>query len=148
MEVSQRRVVPAPPEVVWADVADPQRFAEWYAFCDDVEVPEPGVRVLHGSWGARRSAVVTRITAEEPPHRLAWRHVSETLDGEPAPAVAIATEVEVRLHPVEEGTEVELVSRQAAAGWWQAAAMRLLGRRQIADVQRQSLALLEARHRR
>lgn len=147
MEVSASRVVPAPPEAVWPDVADADRFAEWYAFCDAVEVPAPDVRVLHGSWGSSRSTVVTRITAEEPPRRLAWRHEQEQLDGAPVPALAVRTDVEVRLDPVEGGTEVTITSRQDAGGWWQRAALTLLGRRQVADLQRQSLALLAARHR-
>ena len=146
LEVTADRVVPATPEAIWPDLADPARFAEWYAFCDAVDVPEPGVRVLRGSWGPRRSAVTTRITEEVPNRRLAWRHESETLDDAAASSLAMETVVEVTLEPVDGGTEVVITSRQQAAGWWQGALIRLLGRRKVADIQRQSLALLAARH--
>jgi uncharacterized protein YndB with AHSA1/START domain len=146
LEVLQTRMVRADPAAIWPDIADPERFAEWYAFCDAVEDPEPGVRVLFGSWGAQRSAVTTAITDCTPPSRYAWRHTGETLDGRPARSMAMETTVEIVLTPVEGGTTVEIVSRQQAAGWWQGVVIRLLGQRRVGNMLQQSLTLLAARH--
>ncbi len=146
LEVTQHRLVGAPAEQVWPDIAEGHRFAEWYAFCDVVETPQPGTRVLKGSWGGRQSTVTTEVTAEDPPRRYAWRHVAETLDDQPAPSLAMDTTVEILLQPVDGGTEVTITSRQQAAGWWQALLIRLLGRRQITNMLQQSLTLLAARH--
>ena len=146
LEIAERRLVPAPPEAVWPDVADGARFAEWYAFCDTVQEPEPGVRVLIGSWGSQRSAVPTAITARDAPRRFAWRHTAEELDGRPAPSMAIETTVEVLLEAVDGGTEVTITSRQEAAGALQGAAIRLLGKRKTRNMLQQSLTLLAARH--
>ncbi len=146
LEVSRTQVVAAPPAAVWADVADPHRLAEWYAFCDDVEVQAEDRWVLLGSWGSQRSAVTVAVTERREPALLAWRHVEETLDGRPAPAMSAETTVEVALEPVGEGTEVTVTSRQVADGWARGLAIRLLGKRQIGAMLDQSLTLLASRH--
>ena len=120
-EVTRTSHVDATPEAIWPDLVDGQRFAEWYAFCDEVEEPAPGTRVLLGSWGSQRSAVTTEIVTAEQPTRFAWRHVAEELDGRPAPAVAIDTTVEVVLEPAADGgTDVTITSRQRPRGAVQA----------------------------
>ena len=146
LEISRSRTVSADPATVWADVAEPARLAEWYAFCDEIEVVAPDRWVLVGSWGAQRSAVTVGIIDRSPPERLAWRHLEETLDDRPAPALSGETTGEVLLEAVGEGTEVTITSRQVAASRLRGLAMRLLGRRQIANMLDQSLTLLAARH--
>ena len=146
LEVVVERVVDAPPGAVWADIADADAFAEWYAFCDVVETPSPDVRVLHGSWGSQRSAVTTEIIAAEAPRRFAWRHLAETLDGREAPGMAMETTVEIVLEPEGEGTRVVVTSRQLAETRWLDVGLRLLGRRQVKNMLQQSLTLLAARH--
>lgn len=146
LEISRSRTVPAAPDAVWPDIADPARLAQWYAFCDEIEVQEPDRWVLVGSWGSQRSAVTVGIIDRTPPGRLAWQHLEETLDGRPAAAMAAETTVEVLLEAVGEGTEVTITSRQVAASRLRGLAMRLLGRRQIANMLDQSLTLLAARH--
>ncbi|MEO2108545.1 MAG: SRPBCC family protein [Actinomycetota bacterium] len=146
-EVSRTSHVDATPEAIWPDLVEGQRFAEWYAFCDEVEEPAPGTRVLLGSWGSQRSAVTTEIVTAEQPTRFAWRHVAEELDGRPAPAVAIDTTVEVVLEPAADGgTDVTITSRQRPRGAVQAIALKLLARRQLGGMLDQSLDMLAARH--
>lgn len=146
LEVVRRRLVEAAPQEIWPDIADGQRFAEWFAFCDTVEEPSPGRRVLIGSWGSSRSTVVTEITEEVAPRRWAWRHVEERLDDRPAPQMSIDTRVRIDLEPVGEATEVTITSRQEPAGWVQSLVLRVAGKRQIAGMLEQSLTLLAARH--
>lgn len=146
-EVSASQLVEAPAEAIWPDLVEPGRFAEWFAFCDAVEEPAEGIRVLLGSWGSRRSAVTTELTAVEPHHRLAWRHLEERLDDRPAPRMSLDTHVELRLEEVEGGTMVTATSRQVPRDRLQAVVLRLVGRRQVRAMLESSLTLLAARHR-
>ena len=56
-------------------------------------------RRQHGHWGKKPSEVDQEITAFEPEHRLAWRHLAERLDGKPAPRFAASTDFSIELTP-------------------------------------------------
>src|SRR5205085_809487 len=109
----------------WAIVSDATRAAEWFSFADRTEVVAgEGVgqlRTQHGHWRTKRSEVDQEITAFEPETLLAWRHVAERLDGEPAPKFAATTEFSIELTPDGDTTTVRLRSRQQPAsalkGW-------------------------------
>lgn len=146
-EIAKTERIDASPADIWPDIADPERFAEWFAFCDAVEQPDPDTRVLLGSWGAQRSRVTTRITTAEEPVRFAWEHVSEELDGRPAPVRSLETAVEIELEAVEDGTDVTITSRQVPAGALATVVLRLVGKRQMANMLQQSLTMLASRHR-
>src|SRR3954449_10337074 len=119
IEVHEQGTVPASPDDLWPLVSDPARLPRWFGFAERVEVLEgEGVgqrRRQHGHWGSKPSEVDQEITAFEPPHRLAWRHVAERLDGKPAPRFAASTDFSIELAPDGAATRVRLRSVQVPA---------------------------------
>src|SRR4051794_33584948 len=114
IEVHEQGTVAAAPDALWPLVSDPLRLPEWFTFAERVEVLEgEGVgqrRRQHGRWGSKPSEVDQRITAWEPPRRLAWCHEAERLAGKPAPRFAASTDFEIVLEPAGDGaTSVTLV---------------------------------------
>jgi uncharacterized protein YndB with AHSA1/START domain len=77
--VSVQRQVDAPPETVFAILADPWSYARWVSGTQQVRAaepdwPQPGTRLWH--WFGRKPAGgpgVTAVLACEPPHRLVLR---------------------------------------------------------------------------
>lgn len=72
--------VDAPPDRVWALVADVTRTGEWSPVCrtcrwmDDREIPEAGARFVgHNRRGAFRWTRECEVTASEPGRRFAFR---------------------------------------------------------------------------
>ena len=147
IEVHEQGTVAAPPDALWPLVSDPARLPEWFTFAERVEVLEgEGVgqrRRQHGHWGSKPSEVDQRITAWEPPRRLAWCHEAERLAGKPAPRFAASTDFEIVLAPAGDGaTSVSLRSTQEPASAVRGAVIRLFGRREVAQHLRRSLAKL------
>ena len=117
IEVS--KLIDAPPEVVFAYLTDPQKFAEWMGVGAELD-PRPG--------GAYRIVVSEKEAASgeyqvvEPPHRLVltwgWERDPELPPG--------STVVEITLTPRGEGTELVLrhsglpnaTRRDQHAGGW------------------------------
>jgi len=146
IEIVAERTVAASPERVWPLVAEPDELPRWFGFAERVEVLEgEGVgqrRRQHGHWGSKPSEVDQEITAFEPPHRLAWRHVAERLDGKPAPRFAASTDFSIELAPAGADTRVRLRSVQVPASRSRGAVMRAFGRREIAGRLEESLDAL------
>jgi uncharacterized protein YndB with AHSA1/START domain len=147
IEVHEQGTVAAPPDALWPLVSDPARLPEWFTFAERVEVLEgEGVgqrRRQHGHWGSKPSEVDQRITAWEPPRRLAWCHEAERLAGKPAPRFAASTDFEIVLEAAGDGaTSVSLRSTQEPASAVRGAVVRLFGRRDVAQHLRRSLAKL------
>jgi uncharacterized protein YndB with AHSA1/START domain len=147
IEVHEQGTVAAAPDALWPLVSDPARLPEWFTFADRVEVlGGEGVgqrRRQHGHWGSKPSEVDQRITAWEPPRRLAWCHEAERLAGKPAPRFAASTDFEIVLEPAGDGAStVSLRSTQEPASALRGAVIRLFGRREVAQHLRRSLAKL------
>jgi uncharacterized protein YndB with AHSA1/START domain len=147
IEVHEQGTVAASPDALWPLVSDPARLPEWFTFAERVEVLDgEGVgqrRRQHGHWGSKPSEVDQRITAWDPPRRLAWCHEAERLAGKPAPRFAASTDFEIVLEPAGDGaTTVSLRSTQEPAGALRGAVIRLFGRRDVAQHLRRSLAKL------
>jgi uncharacterized protein YndB with AHSA1/START domain len=147
IEVHEQGTVPASPDDLWPLVSDPARLSEWFTFAEHVEVlGGEGVgqrRRQHGHWGSKPSEVDQRITAWEPPRRLAWCHEAERLAGKPAPRFAASTDFEIVLEPTGDGaTTVSLRSVQEPASALRGAVIRMFGRRDVAQHLRRSLAKL------
>jgi len=144
IEATEEASVPAPPARVWPLIDDPAAMGRWFAFADRMElVSGEGVgrhQRLHGHWGKKRSEIEQEIVAYEPERQLAWRHVSERLDGKPAPRFAAETIFTVTLAPEREGTRVRLQSRQLAASRARGLVMRTFGQREIRQQLERSLA--------
>jgi uncharacterized protein YndB with AHSA1/START domain len=138
--------VQAPPEVVWTLASDPARLSEWFAFAERVEIlGGEGVgqrRRQHGHWGSKASEIDQRVTAWEPPRRLAWRHEAERLDGKPAPRFAAETEFSIDVAPDGDGSRVRMRSAQVPASRPRGLVMRAFGRREVKSGLKRSLAAL------
>jgi uncharacterized protein YndB with AHSA1/START domain len=148
MRVTRSRTVAAPADAVWEVVSSVDRLPDWLVFAESAETVEgegPGrLHRIHGRWGRKRSEVDQRITAWEPPSRLAWTHEAERLDGRPAPRFARETRFEVRLEPEAGGTRVTLDSAQVPASALKGLVMRLFGGRELAQAYERSLRQLDA----
>jgi uncharacterized protein YndB with AHSA1/START domain len=153
MIVTREGSVDAPPERVWALIDDPAAMGEWFAFADRMELAEGeglGRRQrLHGHWGRKTSEIDQEVVAYEPPHRFAWRHLAERLDGKPAPRFAAETVFTIELEPEgEAGTRVKMESRQTPASLVRGLVMRLFGGREVGQRLDESLVALESSLRR
>jgi uncharacterized protein YndB with AHSA1/START domain len=146
IEIVTERTFAAPPDRVWPLVADPDELPRWFDFAERVEVLAGEAvgqrRRQHGHWGAKPSEVDQEITAFEPPHRLAWRHVAERLDGRPAPRFAASTDFSIELAPDGAATRVRLRSVQVPASRPRGLVMRAFGAREIAGTLEKSLDAL------
>jgi uncharacterized protein YndB with AHSA1/START domain len=147
IEVIAERTLSAPPERVWALVADPDALPRWFGFADRVEVLEGEgagqLRRQHGHWGKKQSEVDQELTAFDPERRLAWRHLAERLDGKPAPRFAASTDFSIELAPEAGGTRITLRSAQVPASRPRGLVMRAFGRRELATTLARSLDALE-----
>jgi uncharacterized protein YndB with AHSA1/START domain len=148
IEVMREARVDAAADQVWAIVSDAGRAADWFSFSDRTEVVEgEGVgqlRTQHGHWRDKKSEVDQEITAFEPGVLLAWRHVAERLDGEPAPKFAASTEFRIELTGDGDATTVRLRSRQEPAGVLKGWLMKRLGTKDIVSNLDASLRRLAA----
>lgn len=138
----------ASPQSLWTIVDDVARCGEWLDFAERAEVLEgEGVgrrERLHGHWGRKVSEIDQVVTAHEPPHRLAWSHEAERLDGKPAPRFAAETHFEIALKPEGALTRVILTSRQVPAGPIRGVLMRVAARREVGRRMERSLERLAA----
>jgi uncharacterized protein YndB with AHSA1/START domain len=148
IEVVREREIEAAPAEVWAVVATPERAPEWFAFAERVEVLDgQGVgqrQRQHGRWGRRSAEVDREITDYDAPHRYAWRHLAERLNGKPAPVFARSTRFEISLAPHGTGTLVRLRSTQEPASAVKGLVMRAFGTRDVASAMDRSLDRLAA----
>jgi uncharacterized protein YndB with AHSA1/START domain len=120
IEYTRSRSIDAPPEEIWAVVADPARLPEWFEGIDRVRTldgdPELGRHAIEGPWGEQRFEIVRVLEQEKQGSRLSWRDESELLDGEaPADPWHIGSWFEIALEQRPEGVEVTLTGRQAPA---------------------------------
>jgi len=150
IDVSAARAIPAAPDDIWALLDDPARLGEWLAFADRGELLDgQGVgrrQRMHGRWGRKRSEIDQVVVEHDAPHRLAWRHEAERLDGRPAPRFAASTLFSMTLEPEDGGaTRVSLRSQQEPASRLRGLVIRLFGRREVAGKLDESLDRLAAR---
>lgn len=146
--VERSRLIPAPPELLWNLVVDPEALPRWFALAKRVEVLEGATegrrQRLHGEWDGKASEVDVRIVEFEPLSRLGWRHEAERLDGAPAPRFSRSTHFRIDLAPLRGGTVVTLRSAQEPASFWKGLLMRLFARRMLGRAYDRSLARLES----
>ncbi len=100
-DVERQVVLPATPEEVWEEVADPERLGDWFGAEVDGEIA-PGEPVRFTSPdGNERRAVVERV---EPERRLTFRWLP--VDDEEA------SRVDITLDEIPDGTILRVVERQ------------------------------------
>ena len=114
LEIDKRAISAAPPERVWELLADGRTWATWAPFDESTVEEGAGVGELR-RYRAGRRTTRERVTALEPPRRLAYELVS---------GIPIRDyRAEVTLHPVEGGgTEIHWHSTFRAkipgTGWF------------------------------
>lgn len=86
--------VSAPVEDVWVVVSDIERTPDWIADVTRAELLEgDGLarrQRMHTRWGRRDAELDQVVTEWDPPHRIAWRHEAERIEGKPAPVSSSA----------------------------------------------------------
>ena len=117
--VSRRRTIAAPVGEVWKLVSDPYNLPRWWPRVGRVEnVDDKGGRrsqwtkVLETSEGRGVRADYRCLSSAEN-ERYVWE---QQLEGSPFAKHLRASEIEVRMRPEGEGTEVELTSNQTLRG--------------------------------
>ena len=114
MRVERARTVAAPPEAVWALVADPHRLPAWWPRTERVEgVTEAGWTSVLRSPRGQVVRADQRLNASEPPRRRAWE---QALAGTPFERLLRESATEVRLEPDGGGTSVTLAARRRLRG--------------------------------
>jgi uncharacterized protein YndB with AHSA1/START domain len=107
--------VPAPPEEVWATVADPHHLPRWWPRIQRVEGVEPErfTEVLATDKGRSVRADFRVVESQEPVVRR-WE---QEIAGSPFERLLRSAETEVRLEPAgAAGTRVALTMRQRLRG--------------------------------
>jgi uncharacterized protein YndB with AHSA1/START domain len=148
LDVIRERRVAAPPDRLWPLVSSPERLPDWFTFALAGEVLDgEGVgrrQRMYGEWGRKRSEIDQEVVEFDPPHRIAWVHLAERLDGKPAPQFAASTRFTIDLVRDGDGTSVRLRSAQTPAGPLRGLVMRLFGQREIGENLERSLDRLAA----
>jgi uncharacterized protein YndB with AHSA1/START domain len=109
------RTLPAPPDELWALIADPHHMPRWW----------PGVERMEGVESDRFTQVFKtkrgrpvradfRVVQSEPPTTRSW---AQEVAGTPFERVLSASLIEVRLDPVPAGTEVTISQQQKLRGY-------------------------------
>ncbi len=116
MATTQRtRVVPAAQQEIWALIADPHHMPRWWPGVERMEGVEPDrfTQVFKTKRG-RPVRVDFRVIESEPPWGRAWE---QEIAGTPFERVLNESIIEVRLEPVEGGTEVTIGQHQKLRGY-------------------------------
>jgi uncharacterized protein YndB with AHSA1/START domain len=114
--VSRRRVVAAIPEHVWDVVASPERLPEWWPHVQRVEEADGKgwTTVLASPKGGRMLRADYTLVASEHPCRRSWRH---EVAASPFERVLTDSVTDLRLEPVEGGTEVRISEQLGLRGF-------------------------------
>jgi len=113
--VSRSRVVAAIPEHVWDVVASPERLVEWWPNVQRVEESDgkAWTTVLSSPKGGRLLRADFSLVASEHPRRRSWRH---EVAASPFEHVLTDSVTDIRLEPVEGGTEVRISEEMGLRG--------------------------------
>jgi uncharacterized protein YndB with AHSA1/START domain len=113
--ISRSRTLAAPPDAVWAVVADPHHQPRWWPRVERVEGAdaERFTQLLRTGKGRAVRADFRRLGGEEG-RRVAWEQVVENT---PFERLLHSARTEVALDPQAEGTRVTLTMDQKLRGW-------------------------------
>jgi uncharacterized protein YndB with AHSA1/START domain len=133
VKVSRSRTLDAPPEAVWAVLADPHRLPAWWPRVERVEgvTGDEWTTVLRSERGKAVRADYRVSEAEtEAPRRRAW---AQQLEGTPFERLLWESVTVATLEPAGDGTRASLEVRQRPRGWARLGAflLRRAARRQL-----------------
>jgi uncharacterized protein YndB with AHSA1/START domain len=130
LEIRRERFIAVPIDVLWQIIEPADHLAAWLPICERCElVGGEGVgrrQRMHVRWGRRHGAIDQVVTEYVPCVRIGWRHLEETLDGQPAPRISADVTMLIELHAEGAGTRVVLRSRHVPAGAFRGVILRLL----------------------
>lgn len=112
----------APVDKVWKAVSDVKQIPKWFPSCRSAELangtkPAEGVkRILHLDIRGKDVRSEQKITEWEPKTRFGWRHLEDTVDGEPFEMIEEAG-LHFQLEEVEDGTKVTAVAEWETKGF-------------------------------
>ncbi len=138
MKVTVKAILPQPPEIVFAFVADMRNDPKWAPMVHDVEQiagDGPGLGASYQflqDMGRHQIEMTSTITAYEPPRRLAWEMDHKAMD--------YASTMRFEDHP--KGTRLVQtnVETWTFAPWW----LRLVGPALVRKQLKRQLGLLSA----
>jgi uncharacterized protein YndB with AHSA1/START domain len=115
MKVRRSRVVPAPPDDIWATVADPYHLPRWWPRVERVELVQgDGFTELLRTDKGRAIRADFRVVQSQRPGLRRWR---QEVAGTPFEGILAWSETEVRLEPADDGaTRVTLAQEQQLRG--------------------------------
>jgi uncharacterized protein YndB with AHSA1/START domain len=113
--VTRSRLIPAIPEHVWDVVASPERLVDWWPRVQRVEEADgrAWTTVLGSPKGGRSLRADFTLVASEHPRRRSWRH---EVAASPFERVLTDSVTDIRLEPVEGGTEVRISEEMGLRG--------------------------------
>jgi len=113
--VSRSRTIPAAPERIWTEVADPEHLPRWWPGVERVEdaTRDAWTAVLTSGKGKWLRADYTLLDSEHP-RRRHWRHEVEE---SPFERILSESTTEMSLEPVDGGTRVTLTARLKPRGF-------------------------------
>jgi carbon monoxide dehydrogenase subunit G len=115
MKVRRSRVVPAPPDDIWATVGDPYHLPRWWPRVERVELVQgDGFTELLRTDKGRAIRADFRVVQSRRPELRRWR---QEVAGTPFEGILAWSETEVRLEPEGAGaTRVTLEQEQQLRG--------------------------------
>lgn len=123
MKASRSGEVGAPPEDVWALIADPYRLPAWWPGVERVEEvsSEGWTKVLRSPRAGRAVRADFTLSESEEPRRLSWR---QEIEESPFERIMSAASYQFELEAAGEATRVTLTSRvrlrgMSRLGWLQ-----------------------------
>lgn len=104
---TSRRIIGAPPDELWELVCDPHHLPRWWPRVERVEGVEDlaFTEVMRSDRGRIVRADFLTLDRDEQQLRLLW---AQQIEGTPFARILLASETEVRLTPVNDGTQTEV----------------------------------------
>ncbi len=100
-DIEREVLLPATPEEVWDEVADPERLGDWFGADVEGEIaPGEAVRFTSPD-GVERRAVVERVERDK---RLTFRWLPDADES--------SSRVDITIHEIPDGSIVRVVERQ------------------------------------
>jgi len=133
--IRRERMIAVPADVVWQFVEPVETLPAWLPLVERS-------RHLGGEglgrrqrvtlrWGGRHADIDQEVTVYKPARQIAWRHVAERVNGQPAPRISTDVTTSVSLESQGPATRVVLESRLTPASASAALLVRFVAARRV-----------------